>query len=124
MNMLTPQAYDPMIKWETTTTYNLGLDFGFFKNRLTGSVDAYVADTKDLLNSVQIPMGSNFGNSLMTNVGSIRNMGVEIALSGVPVQSGDWSMQVGLNATFQGSEFTKLNVTEHDNYYLETGTIS
>ena len=124
MNMLTPQAYDPMIKWETTTTYNLGLDFGFFKNRLNGSVDAYIADTKDLLNSVQIPMGSNFGNSLMTNVGSIRNKGVEIAVSGVPVQSGDWNMQLGLNATFQNTEFTKLNTTEDDNYYLETGTIS
>ena len=124
MNMLTPQAYDPMIRWETTTTYNLGLDFAFFKNRLGGSIDAYVADTKNLLNSVQIPMGSNFGNSLMTNVGSIRNMGVEIAVSGVPVQTGHWSMHLGLNATFQNSEFTKLNVTEDDNYYLETGTLS
>ena len=124
MNMLTPQAYDPMIKWETTTTYNVGVDFGFFKSRLSGSIDAYLADTKNLLNSVQIPMGSNFGNSLMTNVGSIRNMGLEIALSGVPVQRGDWSMHVGVNATFQSSEFTKLNVTEDDNYYLETGTIS
>ena len=76
LNMLTPQAYDPMIRWETTTTYNVGIDYGFFKNRLSGSIDAYIADTKDLLNSVQIPMGSNFGNSLMTNVGSIRNRGL------------------------------------------------
>ena len=124
MNMLTPQAYDPMIRWETTTTYNVGIDYGFFKNRLSGSIDAYIADTKDLLNSVQVPMGSNFGNSLMTNVGSIRNRGLEISVSGIPVQKGDWSMQVGLNATFQSTEFTKLNVTEDDNYYLETGTIS
>ena len=121
LNMLTPQAYDPMIRWETTTTYNVGIDYGFFKNRLSGSIDAYIADTKDLLNSVQIPMGSNFGNSLMTNVGSIRNRGLEISVSGIPVQRGDWSMQVGLNATFQSTEFTKLNVTEDDNYYLETG---
>ena len=124
LNMLTPQAYDPMIRWETTTTYNVGIDYGFFKNRLSGSIDAYIADTKDLLNSVQIPMGSNFGNSLMTNVGSIRNRGLEILVSGIPVQRGDWSMQVGINATFQSTEFTKLNVTEDDNYYLETGTIS
>ena len=124
MNMLTPQAYDPMIKWETTTTYNVGLDYGFFKDRLSGSIDAYVAQTKDLLNSVQIPMGSNFGNSLMTNIGSINNMGVELAVNGIPVQRGDWSMHVGFNATFQRSEFTKLNVTQDDNYYLETGTIS
>ena len=124
MNMLTPQAYDPMIKWETTTTYNIGLDYGFFKDRLSGSIDAYVARTKDLLNLVQVPMGSNFGNSLMTNVGSINNMGVEFAVSGIPVQRGDWSMHVGFNATLQRSEFTKLNVTQDDNYYLETGTIS
>lgn len=124
LNMLTPQAYDPMIRWETTTTYNVGIDYGFFKNRLSGSIDAYIADTKDLLNSVQIPMGSNFGNSLMTNVGSIRNRGLEISVSGIPVQRGNWSMQVGINATFQSTEFTKLNVTEDDNYYLETGTIS
>lgn len=124
MNMLTPQAYDPTIKWETTTTYNVGLDYGFFKDRLTGSIDAYIRDTKDLLNSVQIPMGSNFGNRLMTNVGSIRNMGLELAVSGIPVQTGDWSVQVGANATFQRTEFTKLNVTEDDNYYIETGNIS
>ena len=124
MNMLTPQAYDPTIKWETTMTYNLGLDFGFFKSRLTGSVDAYIADTNDLLNSVQIPMGSNFGNSLMTNVGSIRNMGFEFAVNIITLQSADWNMQIGMNATFQNSEFTKLNVTQDNNYYLETGTLS
>ena len=124
LNMLTPQAYDPMIKWETTTTYNIGLDYGFFKHRLTGSIDAYIRDTEDLLNSVQIPMGSNFGNKLMTNVGSIRNMGLEISVSGVPLQRGDWNMHLGFNATFQNTEFTKLNVTQDNNYYLETGTIS
>ena len=82
---LTPQAYDPMIRWETTVTWNAGLDFGFFNERLTGSIDAYVRNTRDLLNSVQIPMGSNFGNKLMTNIGSIRNKGIEFSLSGIPV---------------------------------------
>lgn len=124
MNMLTPQAYDPTIKWETTTTYNVGLDFGFFNERLTGSIDAYIRDTKDLLNSVQIPMGSNFGNKLMTNIGSIRNKGLEFSLSGVPVQTNDWSVQLGFNGTFQDTKFMKLNVTQDDNYYIETGNIS
>ena len=124
LNMLTPQAYDPMIKWETTTTYNIGLDYGFFKDRLSGSIDAYLRDTKDLLNSVQVPMGSNFGNRLMTNIGSIRNRGLEFAVVGIPVQTGPWSLQVGFNGTFQETVFTKLNVTEDDNYYIETGTIS
>ena len=124
MNMLTPQAYDPMIRWETTTTYNVGLDYGFFDNRLNGSIDAYLRDTKDLLNSVQVPMGSNFGNRLMTNVGSIRNKGLEFSVTGIPVQTGPWSVQIGFNGTFQDTKFTQLNVTEDDNYYIETGTIS
>ena len=124
MDMLTPQAYDPLIRWETTVTYNLGMDFGFFKDRLTGSIDAYVRDTKDLLNSVQVPMGSNFGNRLMTNIGSIRNKGIEFSLSGIPLQTERWSVQLGLNGTFQSTVFTKLNPTEDDNYYIETGGLS
>ena len=123
-NMLTPQAYDPSIRWETTTTYNVGVDFGFFKERLTGNIDIYMRDTKDLLNSVQIPMGSNFGNKLMTNIGSIRNKGLEFALTGVPVQTNDWSVQVGFNGTFQDTEFTRLNATDDPGYYIETGNIS
>ena len=121
---VTPQSYDPAIRWETTMTYDLGLDFGFFKDRLSGSVDAYVRDTKDLLNSVQVPMGSTFGNKLMTNIGSIRNMGLEFAINGVPVQTTDWSVQLGFNGTFQNTEFTKLNPTEDENYYIEVGNIS
>ena len=124
MNMLTPQAYDPTIRWETTTTYNVGLDYGFFNDRLSGSIDAYMRDTKDLLNSVQVPMGSNFGNRLMTNIGSIRNKGLEFSITGIPVQTAFWSVQVGVNGTFQDTEFTRLNVTEDDNYYIETGNIS
>ena len=124
MDMLTPQAYDPTIRWETTTTYNLGFDYGFFDERLTGSIDAYISDTNDLLNSVQVPMGSNFGNKLMTNVGSIRNKGLEFAISGIPVKTTDWSLHLSANAAFQDTRFTKLNVTDDDNYYIETGNIS
>ena len=123
-NMLTPQAYDPTIRWETTTTYNLGLDFGFFDERLTGNFDAYIRDTRDLLNSVQIPMGSNFGNKLTTNVGSIRNMGLELAVTGVPVKTHDWNLQVSFNGTLQDTEFTQLNATKDPGYYIETGSIS
>ena len=123
-NLLTPQAYDPSIRWETTTTYNVGVDFGFFGERLTGSVDAYLSDTKDLLNSVQVPMGANFGNKLMTNIGSIRNKGLEMSVSGIPVQTNDLSVQVGLNGTFQSTEFTQLNATDDPGYYIETGNIS
>ena len=124
MGMLFPQAYDPTIRWETTMTWNLGVDYGFFDNRLSGSVDAYIRNTRNLLNSVQMPMGANFGNKLMTNIGSIRNEGFEFAINGVPVQTHDWSVNVGFNGTFQSTVFTKLNPTEDKNYYIETGTIS
>ena len=124
MGMLGPQAYDPTIRWETTMTWNMGVDYGFFDNRLSGSVDAYVRNTRNLLNSVQIPMGSNFGNKLMTNVGSIRNQGLEFSINGIPVQTSDLSVHIGFNGTFQSTEFTKLNPTEDNNYYIETGTIS
>ena len=124
MGMLGPQAYDPTIRWETTLTWNMGVDYGFFDNRLSGSIDAYVRNTRNLLNSVQIPMGSNFGNKLMTNVGSIRNQGLEFSINGIPVQTSDLSVHVGFNGTFQSTEFTKLNPTEDNNYYIETGTIS
>ena len=124
MGMLFPQAYDPTIRWETTMTWNLGVDYGFFGDRLSGSIDAYIRNTHNLLNSVQMPMGANFGNKLMTNVGSIRNKGFEFSIAGIPLHTYDWSVHVGFNGTFQSTVFTKLNPTEDNNYYIETGTIS
>ena len=124
MFYLTPAAYDPNIKWETTTTYNVGLDFGFLNDRISGSVDAYIRDTKDLLNKVLTPMGSNFGNTVLTNIGSMRNKGVEFSLNLIPVQTTDWSVMVGLNGTFQNTKFTKLNNTDDPDYSIQIGSIS
>ena len=121
---LTPAAYDPDIKWETTVNYNVGFDYGFFNDRLYGTFDAYLRDTRDLLNSVTTPMGSNYGNVVLTNIGSIRNKGIEFSVNGIPVQTNDWSVQVGFNCTFQDSRFTKLNSTDDPNYAVEVGSIS
>ena len=122
--MWTPGAYDPNILWETTTTYNVGVDFGFFGDRITGNVDAYLRNTDDLLNSVLTPMGSNFGNTVLTNVGSMQNKGIEFALNVIPVQTDDWHLSIGVNGTFQDTKFTKLNATDDDNYYIQTSGIS
>ena len=62
-------------------TYDAGLDFGFFNNRLTGSVDVYLRKTKDLLAVIPVPAGSNLSNTLLTNIGSLENRGVELALN-------------------------------------------
>ena len=118
--MMSPSAYDPDIKWETTTTYNVGLDFGFLEDRITGPVDAYLRNTNDLLNTVNIPTGSNFGNSLFTNIGSLQNKGLEFALNFIPVQTNDWHLSIGVNGTFQDTKFTKLNSTDDPNYYIAT----
>ena len=122
--MWTPGAYDPNIKWETTTTYNVGIDFGFLGDRITGNVDAYLRNTDDLLNSVLTPMGSNFGNTVLTNVGSMQNKGIEFALNVIPVQTNDWHLSIGVNGTFQDTKFTKLNATDDDSYYIQTSGIS
>lgn len=121
---LTPAAYDPDIKWETTTTYNVGLDFGFVDDRITGSVDAYLRQTDDLLNSVITPMGSNFGNTVLTNIGSMQNKGLEFSLNVIPVQTADWNLSIGFNGTFQDTKFTKLNNTDDPDYAIQVGSIS
>ncbi len=118
MDYLTPLAYNGAIKWETTTTYNVGVDFGFLDGRIAGSVDVYRRDTKDLLNEVTTPMGVYFGNVLITNVGTMRNQGVEFSLDFTPVRTKDWNLRIGVNGTFQDTKFTKLDLSDDPTYTL------
>jgi len=113
---LRPNAYDPDIKWEETTTLNAGLDFGFIADRITGSVDIYKRITNDMLNTVTIPSGSNFSNTLLTNVGSMENRGIELSLNVVPVSKSDMTLTIGFNATYNQNEVTKLLITDDPNY--------
>ncbi|MBR2423774.1 MAG: TonB-dependent receptor [Tidjanibacter sp.] len=116
--MLSPSAYDPNIRWESTTTYNAGVDFGMWDGLFEGSVDVYRRDTKDLLNWVTVPMGSNFGTNLLTNVGSMRNEGVEFSLNYNPIRTATQSLRIGFNGTFQDTYFTKLNKTDDPDYAI------
>jgi iron complex outermembrane receptor protein len=113
---LRPNAYDPDIKWEETTTQNIGLDFGFFDNRISGSVDLYKRVTDDLLNTVTIPTGSNFSNTLLTNVGSLENKGAEFALNLIPVSKKEMSLEIGFNFTYNENKITKLLLNDDPNY--------
>ncbi|MCL6102507.1 MAG: TonB-dependent receptor [Bacteroidetes bacterium] len=115
-NTLRPNPYDANIKWEQTTTYNVGLDFGFLKNRITGSIDAYKRDTKDLLNFIPIAAGSNFSNFLTTNVGNLENKGLEFSLTGQIIASKDLSWSAGFNAAYNENKITKLTKTDDPNY--------
>jgi iron complex outermembrane receptor protein len=113
---LRPDAYDPDIKWEETTTKNIALDFGFLKDRITGSIDVYNRVTKDLLNQVTIPSGSNFSNTLLTNVGSLENKGVEFSLNLVPISKKDMNLTLGFNLTYNQNKITKLLISDDPNY--------
>ncbi len=113
---LRPDAYDPNIKWEETTTLNAGLDFGFAADRITGSFDIYKRVTDDLLNTVTISSGSNFSNTLLTNVGSLKNTGAELSLNVIPISKTDMTLTLGFNATYNKNEITKLLITEDPNY--------
>jgi len=113
---LRPNAYDPDIKWEQTTTQNAGIDFGFLKDRINGSVDVYNRVTDNLLNTVTIPSGSNFSNTLLTNVGSLENKGVEVSLNLVPISTKDMSLTLGFNLSYNKNKITKLLISDDPNY--------
>ena len=121
-HLLSPKAYNPNIKWETTTTYNIGVDFGLWDGLVNASVDVYRRDTKDLLNWVTTPMGANFGTNLLTNVGSMRNEGVEFSVDVNPIRTADWNLRIGFNGTFQDTYFTKLNNINDPNYAIYTSS--
>jgi iron complex outermembrane receptor protein len=105
---LRPQAYDQNIKWEQTTTQNIGLDLGFVNNRFTASFDLYKRTTDRLLEYVPIAIGSNYSNNVWTNVGSLQNEGYEITLNLVPISHKDMSLTIGLNLTYNQNKITKL----------------
>ncbi len=103
-----PNAYNESLKWEETTTYNAGLDFGFINGRINGSVDAYYRKTNDLISYVNVPLGANFSNYVYQNIGAMENRGVEVSLNFIPVETPDWNLQIGLNGTWQQTVLTEL----------------
>ena len=107
-SFLRPGAYDANLKWETTTTSNLGLDFGFVNNRISGSIDIYKKVTKDLLSVIPVAPGSNFDITLLTNVGNMENKGVEFSINTIPVANKNLTWNFGFNITYNQSKITNL----------------
>lgn len=123
---ITPKGYNADLKWETTTTYNVGLDFGFFSNRLTFGIDAYQRDTKDLLNRTPVAAGANLSNYLDANIGDLTNRGIEVEVNAVPVETKHWGWTIGFNAAYNKTTITRLTTDDsRAGYYgIETGGIS
>ena len=103
-----PDAYNPDLKWETTTTWNAGLDWSLFNNRVSGSVDYYYRKTTDLINDASVSAGSNFRNMVRSNIGSLENRGIEASLTVRPVQTEDWQWEVTANFTYNKNKITEL----------------
>ncbi|MBG9376472.1 SusC/RagA family TonB-linked outer membrane protein [Panacibacter sp. DH6] len=113
---LRPEGYDPNIRWETTTTSNAGIDFGFFNNRITGNVDYFYKKTKDLLSTVPVAPGANFVNQITTNVGNMEIKGVELAINTVPVKTANLTWEFGFNYTYNKQTITNLLKQEDPNF--------
>lgn len=122
---LRPAGYDRFLKWEETTTFNVGLDWGLFGHRYYGSIDFYTRETKDLINFIPIPAGTNLTNYITTNVGNMSNIGAEVSLFTRPVVTQNLSWLLGFNASWNQSEITKLTVVDDPDFIgILTGGIA
>ncbi|GAB3867388.1 TonB-dependent receptor [Hymenobacter segetis] len=103
-----PLGYNQFLTWETTNTYNAGLDLGFLDNRVGLTVDVYQRTATDLLANVAVPAGSNNNNQLNRNIGSLRNRGVEVALNYNVIRTTDVNWSVNLNGAYNVNKITDL----------------
>ena len=117
-------GYSADLKWETTTTYNAGVDLGFWNDRLTAGIDLYKRDTKDILNFIPVPGLSNLTNYLNTNIGSMTNLGFEIDANAILVETKDMSWTLGANLAYNRNRITKLTASDDNATGVETGGIS
>ncbi len=99
---------DGELKWETTSQWNAGIDFGWFDNRLTLTIDYYYKNTRDLLQQVKIPNSTGFSN-MLTNSGRVTNEGLEMAINYTPINSKDWHWDVNANISFNKNTIHELN---------------
>src|SRR5690606_33142814 len=112
-HVYSPIAYDNSLRWESTATTNIGLDYGFWGGRVFGSIDAYVKKTKDLLATVEIPVGTNYSNQLLTNVGNMENRGIEGSINVQAVKSEHFNWELGFNITVNRNKVTNLTLNEN-----------
>ena len=107
-----PEAYVSDLKWETTTSWNYGFDFGFLEDRITGSFDYYTRQTKDLIATVPAAAGSTFDKTITTNVGNVDSQGIEFSLNATPIKTKDLSWDISFNMTWQKMKVKNLSIVE------------
>ncbi|MGV8914121.1 MAG: SusC/RagA family TonB-linked outer membrane protein [Kaistella sp.] len=122
-NMYRANIYNPNLTWETTTTENIGLDFGFVNNRITGSIDIFQKKTKDLLVDSPIAAG-DLSNHNLLNVGNMENKGIEGSITVIPVKNENTTWEVSFNATHYKPEITNLLAQANESFLIPVGGIS
>lgn len=115
INTYRPEAYVSDLKWETTTSWNFGLDLGFLDGRIGGAIDFYTRKTKDLLASVPTAAGTNFSKTILTNVGNVDSKGIEVSLNATPIQTKDWEWNLSYNFTWQNMKVKNLSLIKGGN---------
>ena len=108
------EPYDPNIKWEHTTTYNAGIDYGFLNGKINGAIDVYYKKTYDLIADIPTANGANLSNHVLTNVGNIENKGIEFSINATPVASKGFNWNIGFNLTYNENKITKLSKLASD----------
>ncbi len=107
-----PEDYVSDLKWETTTAYNVGFDFGFLKDRITGSFDYYTRQTKNLLAEVPAAAGTTFAKKSLTNVGNVDSHGIEATINATPISTKDLEWNLSFNLTWQKMKVKNLSLVE------------
>jgi iron complex outermembrane receptor protein len=122
-----PTAVDPNIKWEQTKSYNLGVDYGLFDDRITGSVEYYVKNTDDLLFRIPVAAGTNLSNYVTTNIGSMRNKGLELSVNARVLDGGSThglSWNASFNASTNKNRLLRINPFGGSSQLIQVGGIS
>ncbi|EDY94237.1 TonB-linked outer membrane protein, SusC/RagA family [Phocaeicola plebeius DSM 17135] len=104
---------NPNLKWETTYTFNTGIDFGLFNGRLSGNIDFYIANTKDLLMNRTVPYMNGY-RSILDNIGQTRNVGVEFALNSINIETKDFLWKTNVNFSLNRDKIIKLQENGKD----------
>lgn len=113
---LRPEGYNANLKWEETTTYNIGFDYSLFEERVFGTLEAYHRETDDLLNVIPVPVGTNFTNQILTNIGSLEVQGIEFDITGRLLSTQNSYWQAGFNVTYNRDEITSLTSVDDPSY--------
>ncbi len=111
ISTIRPSSSDPNIKWEETSSWNFGLDYGFKNQRYWGSIEFYTKDTDDLIFTVPVAAGTNLSNTVTTNIGSMKNTGLEVTLNAMFIEGrGDgFTWDANFNAAYNTNELTAIN---------------